>query len=37
MSGSFCLLHAVAVSVFISCRGVYACTKMVCDVCEFWV
>ena len=28
MSVSFCLLHPVAVSVFIMCRGVCACTEM---------
>ena len=31
------LVHAVAVSVFINCRGWYACTENVCDVCEFSV
>ena len=28
MSVSFCLLHPVAVSTFIICRGVCACTEM---------
>ena len=33
---SFCLPHPVAVSAFMICRGLCACTKMdVCAVCEF--
>ena len=28
MSGSFCLPHPVAVSVFMICRGLCACTEM---------
>ena len=31
MSGSFCLHHPVAVSVFLICRGLCACTEM------FWM
>ena len=27
---SFCLPHPVAVSVFIICSGLYACTEMLC-------
>ena len=29
MSVSFCLPHPVAVSVFMNCRGLCACTEMV--------
>ena len=39
MSVSFCLPHPVAVSAFIICRGLCACTDDVvdvCAVCEFW-
>ena len=28
MSVSFCLHHPVAVSAFMTCRGLYACTEM---------
>ena len=28
MSGSFCLLHPVALSAFVICRGLCACTEM---------
>ena len=37
MSVSFCLPHPVAVSAFMICRGLCACTEMVCAVCEFCV
>ena len=41
MSVSFCLPHPVAVSTFIMCSGLCACTEIddvnVCAVCEFWV
>ena len=30
MSVSFCLPHPVAVSAFMICRGLCACTEMVC-------
>ena len=35
MSGSFCLPHPVAVSAFMICRGVCACTEMLwmCVLC----
>ena len=39
MSVSFCLAHPVAVSAFIICGRLCACTEMlvnVCAVCEFW-
>ena len=29
MSGSFCLSHPVAVSAFMICRGLCACTELV--------
>ena len=32
MSVSFCLLHPVAVSAFIICRGLSACTEMLYEV-----
>ena len=34
MSASFCLPHPVAVSAFMSCRGLCACTEMLwmCDL-----
>ena len=41
MSVSFCLPHPVAVSAFMICRGLCACTEMLwmwgLAVCEFWV
>ena len=36
MSVSFCLPHPVAVSAFMICRGVCACTEMLC-MCVLYV
>ena len=36
MSVSFCLLYPVAVSAFMICRGLCACTEMLC-VCVLYV